>query len=183
MVARFRLYVAVSVDGYIATPDGGVAWLESFTSDYGYDAFFASIGQLVMGRATYDQVRELGAWPYEGKPTYVLSSRAITDAPPGVERWPWGVPKLCEQLRAKESGDVWIVGGGKTVRGFLEAGTLDEVELYVMPRLLGDGIRLFEAAESFFTLNMVDTHAYPDGVVRLRYRTAGPEVVPEPVDE
>lgn len=167
---RFRLYVAVSLDGYIATKDGGVAWLDPFAGDYGYDAFFASIGTLVIGRATYDQVREMGAWPYEGKPAWVLTSRALPGAPEGVEIWPWGVAKLIEQLRAGAGGDVWIVGGGKVVRGFLEADAIDEIELFVMPRLLGDGIRLFEPTESFSALELVDTHAYPDGVVRMRYR-------------
>lgn len=165
---RIRLYVAASLDGYIATPDGGVTWLEPFKGDYGYEAFFASIRTLVMGRATYDQVRELGAWPYEAKPTWVLTSRAMRGAPAGVEPWPWGVPKLVEQLRGG-TGDVWIVGGGKVVRGFLEADAIDDIELFVMPRLLGDGIRLFEPTDAFAALDLAATQAWDDGVVRLRY--------------
>jgi len=169
---RIRLYVAASLDGYIAARDGGVAWLEPFKGDYGYDAFFASIGTLVMGRATYDHARELGAWPYDGKPTWVLTSRAMPGTPEGVEPWPWGIPKLVEQLRGGP-GDVWLVGGGKAVRGFLEADGVDDIELFVMPRLLGDGVRLFEPTSAFAPLELADTHAYEDGVVRLRYRRVG----------
>ena len=77
------LYIAVSVDGYIADADGGVGWLPSGDGggdDYGYAGFYAGVDAIVMGRRTYEQVRGFGvAWPYPGKPAYVFTNRAADD--------------------------------------------------------------------------------------------------------
>ena len=86
MTSRIRLYIATSLDGYIATPDGDVAWLEPFhAGDYGYDDFLKGIGTLVMGRTTFDQVLGFGAWPYAGKRAIVLTSRPVETPPEGAE--------------------------------------------------------------------------------------------------
>ena len=82
------LYIAASVDGYIADANGGVTWLPSGDSngnDYGYAAFYASVDALLMGRRTYDQVLTFGEWPYPGKPAYVFTRHPPAAAPPGVE--------------------------------------------------------------------------------------------------
>jgi dihydrofolate reductase len=91
----FRLYLAASVDGFIATPDGGVDWLEPYPAeDFGFDAFLPTIGTIVMGRTTYEQALRLGPWSFEGKHTIVLTSRPIDEPPAGVERWDGDVTAL-----------------------------------------------------------------------------------------
>jgi dihydrofolate reductase len=167
---RFRIYIAASLDGFIATADGGVEWLEPFNAqEYGYDAFLESVDALVMGRATYDQSLGFGPWPYEGKTTWVVSTHPVTSPRPGVNAWPWGVPKLVETLREIATGDVWLVGGGRLLSGFIEANGADELDLFVMPRVLGDGTPLFERGTHAASLRLLSSHAYPNSVVRLRY--------------
>jgi hypothetical protein len=85
-MTTFRLYIAVSADGYIATPDGGVDWLEPFQQhDFGYREFMATIGTVILGRKTYEQALGFGEWPYPGKSAIVWTSRPLIPPPEGVE--------------------------------------------------------------------------------------------------
>jgi len=178
---HFRVYIASSVDGFIATADGGVGWLDDFQSveDYGYAEFIAGIGTLVLGRATYDQACGFGLpWPYPELRSIVLTSRPLDGDPPrGVERMaaPDGVAGLVAALRAESSGDVWVMGGAQTIRSFLDAGAIDALDIFVMPVLLGDGVPLFErSGRGLRDLTMAECRAYPDGVVRLSYASIDP---------
>lgn len=166
-------YIATSLDGFIAAEDGSVAWLEAFqATDYGYGEFFAGIGTLVMGRATYDQVLHSGAWPYAGKRCLVLSRRGIAHAPEGVEAWKGDLAGLAAYLAALPER-VWVVGGGKLIAGLLAEGALTELDLFVMPALLGRGIPLFAGGHPpARTLTLLETQSWPNGVVRLRYGIA-----------
>jgi dihydrofolate reductase len=166
--ARFRVYIATSLDGFIATPDGGVAWLEPFEGqDYGYQAFAAGIQTIVMGRTTFEQVLGFGAWPYGGKRTIVLSARRDPELPHEA-RGASDAAALVRELRAGSGGDVWVLGGGRTIATFLELDAVDSLELFVMPLLLGAGIRLFEPGTAA-TLRLGGTTTYPSGAVRLLY--------------
>ncbi len=79
---QIQIYIATSLDSFIATADGGVDWLEPFQAeDLGYSAFVATIGTIVMGRTTYEQIRGFGSWPYAGKRTVILSSLPIRFTP------------------------------------------------------------------------------------------------------
>src|SRR5262245_58918929 len=128
---RTVYYSAVSVDGFIATSDGGVAWLEPFQSpDLGYEAFLATVGAVVLGRATYEQSLTFGPWPYEGRSGLVVTSRPIANLPPNIRAVTAAeLPAALRELRAAAKGDTWIVGGGQTARACLDAGLLDELEL------------------------------------------------------
>jgi dihydrofolate reductase len=167
----FRLYIAASLDGFIATPDGGVSWLDAYNSpELGYDAFMKSIGTVVMGRATYDQAIGFeGPWPNAGKRTIVLTSKPIESPPPGVERWTGGAAALGEHLRTASKKDVWICGGAKTVRAFLDLDAIDRIELYVIPILLGDGLPLFERSTQQSSLKLQSTRSFDNGVVEIIY--------------
>lgn len=168
----FRVYIAVSVDGYIATPDGGVAWLDGFAAeDYGYDHFYADIGTVVMGRATYEQARGFGDWPYAGKRAMVLTSRPCDALPAMVETVALaGLDDVIARLRHASGGDIWIVGGGRTVDAFLERRAVDRLELYVMPVLFGAGVPLFPGPGPTGGLVRESVRAMPRGVVELIYR-------------
>lgn len=171
---KFRAYIAMSVDGYVATEDGGVAWLDAFqAADYGYEAFIRDIAVIVTGRATFDQARGFGDWPYAGKRVIVLTSRPIDDPPPDTEAWHDDVEALAAHLREEVlNGDVWLLGGPKTIDAFRRAGAVDTYELYVLPVLLGAGIPMFGRREATAPLRLADSHAYPDGTVRLVYQPA-----------
>ena len=163
-------YIAASLDGFIAAEDGSVAWLEPFqATDYGYADFFAAIGTLVMGRATYDQLLGFGPWPYAGKRCLVLSKRGIAHPPAGVEAWKGDLATLATHLAALQER-VWVVGGGKLIAGLLAEGAITELDLFTMPVLLGRGIPLFAGGHPpAQKLTLLDSQTWPNGVVRLRY--------------
>lgn len=169
-MTRVVYYVAASLDGFIATSDGGVDWLAPFEGgDYGYDAFLASMDALVMGRTTYEQVLRFGPWPYAGRRCVVFTHAApaqpradvtFTDAAPGA---------VLADLHAAGARNVWLVGGGRLAGAFQEAGLISEYIVFIMPVTLGAGIPLFRPHAGVATLRLTETFAYPDGVVRLTY--------------
>ncbi|MFA7429533.1 MAG: dihydrofolate reductase family protein [Rhodospirillaceae bacterium] len=167
----FRLYAATSLDGFIADAEGGIAWLSDYNGeDYGTEAFMVSVDALVMGRATYDQVRTFGDWPYPGKRVWVLTTQPLDEgAPPGVKAMA-DPAALVETLRTR-GGLVWIVGGGQTVLAFLDLGAVDEIEVFVMPILLGAGVPLLPPGASR-KLTLLETETYRTGAVRLLYGVA-----------
>lgn len=174
---KIRGYMAASVDGFIADRDGGVGWLEPFQSvDSGYDAFLAGIGTVVFGRKTYDQVREfLGGWPYAGKRAIVVTSRPLNDAPDGVVSWSDDLSALIAMLRRDpgRDGDAWVVGGADLQSAFIELGALDTLDLFIVPVLLGDGVRMFRRSNPEPELSLVYSEVLGLGMVRLSYDLSG----------
>jgi dihydrofolate reductase len=169
-----RVYIAQSVDGYIATPDGGIDWLRPFdTVDYGYEKFIAEIGTVVMGRASYDLARSFGDWPYPNARSLVVTSRRLDDdAPPSATRVPADFTKLTAALRAAGGKDAWVMGGAQTIHSFLEAKAIDRIDLFTVPLLLGDGIPLFRKGRPELTLKLAGTQSYDKGLSRQSYLRA-----------
>lgn len=147
-MGKIVCYIAQSLDGYLARPDGAIDWLVKYNSAEvmaWYEEFYARVGTVILGRRTYDQlVTELSPeeWPYEGKETLVYTS---TPLPPkeGLH------PKLrvdkeeLAKLRDTADKDLWLVGGAHLLNAFLEKDLVDELILTVIPELLGEGIPLF----------------------------------------
>jgi dihydrofolate reductase len=170
---RFTLYVAVSVDGFLADDDGGVAWLEEFGGGSGdaadaYEAFLASVDCLVVGAATYEQVRSFGEWTYEDRPTYVLTHRELGRATDAVEFVDGDVDSVAAEL-GREYDHVWVVGGAQVARAFLRAHRIDRLRLTLIPVLLGSGIPLFTGGGETHPLTLLDTRAHASGMVELHY--------------
>lgn len=139
------LYIAVSLDGYIARPNGAVDWLDDVEGDgdNGYSEFYIQVGTVVMGRKTYEEVLRLtDEFPYAGKACYVLS-RKNHDHQPDVTFTDEELGSLVSRLKEQSDGYVWLVGGGQLVKQFLEKKLIDEIELYIIPKLIGEGIPLF----------------------------------------
>lgn len=168
---RFRVYIAMSLDGYIAPPDGSVDWLEPFfDEDYGYESFIQEISCAVMGRVTYEQVLDFGEWPYPDRDVYVLSRSAIDGLPARAFAWSGPPADLVGTLGAQDlAGDCWLIGGGQTIREFEKAGAIDEYEVFVMPTFLGAGIPLFPSPFPAGHLRLASVSAWENGVVRLLY--------------
>ena len=122
-MSRFVVYIAMSLDGYIADDEGGVGWLESFeTDDYGYEEFLDSIGSIIVGRVTYEQIAGFGQWPYGKIPTLVWSGTNIEDLPGGTISWSEDVQNTAKWLTGQADGkDVWILGGALSIKAFLDA--------------------------------------------------------------
>lgn len=171
-----EVYIAVSVDGYIADAGGTTDWLEPFGNpeEYGYEAFYAGIDALVMGRATYEQVAAFPEWPYAGKAVFVMSRRLPSGPLPEAVRFVQGdAEDIVARLRETGARRVWHVGGGKSITPFMNAGLVDTWRIFVIPVLLGDGIRLFSVHGGAGSLRLVSSRAYENGVVEMVYDRAG----------
>lgn len=168
---RFRAYLAVSLDGYIADADGSIDWLTPFAdSDSGYRAFFDAVDTVVMGRTTFSRVANRKPWPYTDKRTVVLSREEVT-APhkAQVERFTGDVAELADGLAAEKGKHIWVVGGADVVEQFLDSGRLHQLELFVVPLLLGSGTPLFPAHGTRRPLQLEANHSFANGVVKLVY--------------
>ncbi|WP_416838450.1 dihydrofolate reductase family protein [Haloferax sp. DFSO52] len=174
--SRITLYIAASVDGYIATDDGGVEWLNEFEQDTAngditeaYEEFFDSLDCLVMGATTYEQIRGFGAWPYEDRPTYVFTHRDLPRATETVEFVDGDVDSVATELETQYD-HIWLVGGAHLAREFLREHHVDELRLSVIPVLLGSGIPLFTEDHETRRLQHLDTTTYNSGIVELHYK-------------
>lgn len=146
MSNKVVLYIAMSLDGYIARKDGSVDWLfdvEGDGGDNGYAAFYQTIGTVVMGRTTYEDVLKLSEdFLYADRPTYVLS-RSEQPPAPHVQFTTEPVESLIPRLQQASDADLWIVGGGQLVQAVMEKRLLHEMEVAIIPKILGEGIPLF----------------------------------------
>lgn len=172
MAGLFRAYLAISADGFIARPDGAVDWLHDYDpAEFGHDAFMASIGSIVMGRATYEISRSFGGdWPYAGKSVYVVTSQTLRDLPPDTQTRQADFTALAAELRQQSKDDVWLLGGARLWDGFLQAGALDRFELFVIPHMIGEGLPLLPPGRRDLRLELLDSAALSRGVNRLVYR-------------
>ncbi|KJD39176.1 dihydrofolate reductase family protein [Paenibacillus polymyxa] len=142
------LYIAVSLDGYIALPDGSVDWLfdvKGDGGDNGYADFYDTVGTVLMGRLTYEEVLKLSDdFPYAGKPCYILTrSLAKHEQAPHVTFTDEALSELVPRLQKQSEGLVWLVGGGQLVQAFMQAGLLEKAIIAIIPKVLGQGIPLF----------------------------------------
>lgn len=163
------LFIAASLDGYIAGPDDDLSWL--FTdADYGFSSFYADVDTLIMGRGTYEVVLTFGEWPYPGKRTVVVSRNPEVDIDsPDTELYSDDLPGLITKLTEQGCENVWLVGGGELVRSFLEQGLLDQITVSMHPILLGTGVPLFPGGFRRTMLMLKDTNVFDGGLVQMNY--------------
>ncbi|HKV24687.1 MAG TPA: dihydrofolate reductase family protein [Candidatus Acidoferrum sp.] len=172
---KIIVYIATSADGYIARPDGDVAWLErpQPKGNYGMGEFFKSIDTILWGRKTYDKGIEMGMKPSDfGKRTknYVFSRGEHKSALPGFEFVRKPIKPFVQELRASKGKDIWMMGGGEIIAAFLDEGEIDEFQINVIPILIGEGIPLIQPRHLEIRLKLLASRKFPDGVVRLEYR-------------
>lgn len=167
--AKIILYIAMSLDGYIAKEDGSVDWLENTgNGEESYLEFYNTIDTIIMGRKTYDQVLTFGEWGYKGKNTYVLTSDTVrTTENSNIEFRNDEIEDLVTELKQKSSSNIWLLGGAEVVNTFLEKNLIDEYRIAVIPALLGTGIRLF-TADTEKNLEFIKVTEY-GGIVELKY--------------
>jgi dihydrofolate reductase len=172
---KIKLYIATTLDGFIAREDGSLDWLMSLSNpkeiDHGYEAFFETIDIVVMGRKTYEEVLGFGVeWPYGSCKTYVLSSDPeYSDKTPQTQVLTELNAKQIAMFREKSQKNIWVIGGGEVITRFLNLGAIDEMILSVIPIILGKGIPLFPAEPKETSFSLVGAEAFETGVVNLSY--------------
>lgn len=183
---KTQYYTATSLDGFLATEDDSIEWLFPLAdlSTTGYPEFFAHVGALAMGSATYEwMLRNVAtvaehtgaAWPYS-QPTWVFSSRRLPAVPGADLRFVHGsVEPVHAAMRTAAAGrNVWIVGGGDLAGQFYDARLLDEIILQVGSVTLGRGKPLFPRRALSPTLRLDSTRVISDGMAELRYSVTYP---------
>lgn len=163
------LFIACSLDGYIARTSGEVDWL--FTDqDYGYNEFLKRIDTVIMGRLTYEQVLTFGEYPYKDAEGWVFSrSRNGGERDEHVQFTSNNPTQLITQLKQQPGKDIWLVGGAELIQSFLQQNLIDEFIISILPIILGDGIPLFRAPLPTLNLNFQQAETFDTGLIQLTY--------------
>ena len=172
---RGSVFVGISLDGFLARPNGGLDFLPPDGGEpHGFEEFLASVDALVMGRKTYDTVLNFGTWFYGEKPVFVLSSRDIVAPPVGaiVERMSGKPSDIASALAARGLEHIYV-DGGVTIQKFLRAGLIQRLIITRVPVLIGSGIPLFGELEHDVALTHVTTRQFVSGLVQSEYEIAG----------
>ena len=176
MNRKIILYIATSLDGYIAKRNGTVDWLTedlneiASASNDRYDEFYHTIDTVVMGSITYDQViNELSPdqWVYEGKKCYVATSKK-REPDSRAEFISDDITQKIADLKQQQGKDIWLVGGGNLINQFIKEDLIDKYVITIIPTILGDGIPLFLNENPEIKLKLVETHT-SNGMVELSY--------------
>ena len=171
MSRRLRYQVAVSLDGFIAGPNGEYDWIiMDPTIDFG--ALFKQFDTAVMGRKTYEVTGADGGGGMPGLEVIVFSRTLEPSSKKGVRVVNDDPARVVRDLKAKPGKDIWLYGGGSLFRSLLDAGVVDSVELAVIPVLLGEGIPLLPPGGTT-KLTLADHKVLPSGIVSLAYSIPG----------
>ena len=174
MKMKVTLYIAASVDGYIAGPGREIDWLSVVDQpgeDYGYYQFYDSIDALVMGSKTYELPDGEAEWPYPGKPSFVFSRQDMKTNRDDVTFVSDPVENVVGRLRSQEFQHVWLIGGGELIRSFLAQGLIDEDIILFLPIILGAGIPLFPPANPQQRLELISSRQFESGLIQAHYRS------------
>lgn len=169
---RVKLFIATSLDGFIARADGAVDWLYT-DGDFGMREFFASVDTALIGRKTHDQMVAWGHSAYEGMDNYVFSRTRRADDGVPVQYVSADLVAFVGRLRRQPGKDLWLVGGGDLIAEFRERDLIDDIILSVHPVLLGEGIPLFPGRHEPLNLELTRCTQYERGLVQVAYRRAG----------
>lgn len=168
---QIAYYVAMSLDGFIAPPDGSLHWLEPFQvkgEDFGFAEFFRTCDGVLVGRRTYDQSLGFPGDPYQGRPCWVFSKSPVAPKD-GVHPTTLGPRAAAAELELRGHRRVWLVGGGKLAAAFRAEGLITEHIVSVLPTILGAGIPLFDGPGPAEPVTLRGSKTYPNGIVQLRY--------------
>jgi dihydrofolate reductase len=147
-MSELVLYIAQSLDGYIARKNGSIDWLHQFNDDsttVRYEAFLDSVDAIIMGYSSYKQVTEelaIDEWPYSNKKVYVVTHREL-DNPYGVTYIKENLEEFIRDLKIKEEKNIWLVGGSSIIGQCMSYDLIDRYIITLIPTILGEGIPLF----------------------------------------
>ena len=164
---KIILFIASSLDGYVARENGDIDWLPQNTAS-GYDEFYKSIDTVIMGKKTYDQILTFGDYPYKDKKSYVFTRNNNHSKDENTE-FVHDVDKLVKDIISNSGTNIWLVGGAEIISAFVNFGFVDEIILSIIPIVLGKGIPLFKNIQKETKLELIKTTDY-DVLVELHYK-------------
>lgn len=173
---KVSVFMAISLDGFIARPDGDIIWLHEVEQiaggdDAGYGELFNAVDALVLGRGSFEKVLEFDTWPYGDKPVIVLS-QSLTEVPAALRdrvTIDSSAPHDFIEKLAQQGITHIYLDGGRVVQSFLRTGLVDDMTLTTIPILLGAGIPLFGPLENDVKLRHVATRSWDNGFVQSKY--------------
>jgi dihydrofolate reductase len=173
---KASVYIATSLDGFIARENGELDWLsagenDGSREDYGFHVFLNSVDTLVMGRKTFELVQSSGMWPYGTKRVIVLSSKPVeipSDLDKTVEAQSCSPIELVKLLSERGVKHLYV-DGGQTIQSFLNAGLIQQIIITRIPVLIGEGIRLFGALNKDVKQQHIETNSFENGFVQSKY--------------
>ena len=171
-MGRIRYLVTMSLDGYIAGPQGEVDWIVSDPAvDFG--ALFAQFDTFLVGRRTFEFMNQPGSPPLpSGSKTFVVS-RTLQNNHPGVSVLTEVSPSVISRIKAEAKKDIWLFGGGELFRSLLNEASVDTVEVAIVPVLLGKGVQLLPQPARQAQLRLTGQHVFPSGIVSVQYAVVG----------
>lgn len=172
---KLSLFIATSLDGYIAKPDDDLSFLkivEKEGEDYGYEKFTSTIDTIIIGRKTYDWVqKEIGPSHYDNgeRDVYVITRTARPDV--GKVKFYTGIlTDLVQKLKSENGKNIYCDGGAEIINELLKDDLIDEFIISVVPILLGNGTRLFKDGRPEQTLELVTAKTFDTGLTQLHYK-------------
>ena len=166
--------VAVSLDGYIAGPNGEADWIK-IDPEIDFSAIWAQFDTLLMGRKTYEAaIKRLGRAAFSGKGVFVFSKHLEPQGHPDVTIVSVLTRSWMRSLKSQEGKDIWLMGGGELAREFLKADLVDGLYLGIVPVLLGEGIPLFPSGFPQRDFTLVENKTFSKGMISLKYKRARP---------
>ena len=175
MTPEIIYYVASSVDGFIATEDGGVDWLTPFQKtgeDHGGGELQASVDALLLGSHTYEFALKFGQWPSPNTPSWGFTRRRLKQLHPSITLTSQTPREVVDLLATLGVRRVWLMGGGKLATSFRAKGLISHYIINVMPVMLGRGIPLFAPDGSHGSLTLESVKTFKSGIVQLIYKDA-----------
>jgi dihydrofolate reductase len=169
------VYIATSLDGYIARKDGSLDWLMEIpnpdNSDYGFSSFMDRIDGIIMGRSTFETVKSFNEWPYT-KPVFILSNtlRKVPDKYEDKAQIIKGnLNEIIDSMKSNGFNNLYI-DGGKTIQSFLKLNLIDELIITIIPIILGSGISLFTEMDVEIKFELINTETLDKHLIKSTYR-------------
>jgi len=174
-MVKVTLYIACSIDGFIARPNGSLDWLYAIPNpdkiDHGYVDLLEKTSCLIIGRKTYSELLGFGIeWPYSDKMTYIVSNdKSLKPEIPNTQKINGDIVEMVRKIKAETNKDIWLVGGGQLVTYFLNNDLIDKMIVSLIPTILGEGIALFPDKPKETNWTLTEHTAFSTGIVNLTY--------------
>jgi dihydrofolate reductase len=172
MNRKLCLFIAMSLDGYIAKPDGDISFLDEMNQegeDYGYATYIETVDTVILGRKTYDKILSMGNESFYGDRDVYVLTRTLRKNSGKITFYSDDLKELVTTLKSKSGKNIYCDGGAEIIQQLLQAELIDELTVSVIPVLLGNGIRLFDGIYPEQKLTLLESKSFPKGLTQLHY--------------